>query len=206
MKRKLLWIISFALVLGAEAWFLWPNDSWEFQWEPFLLFLASIASFIGIAFSDNPQNEMDARNSEKRITSTDLNTFKEIKDVFSEQGFLQFVREHDFGGAYLNTDIEPLRILIRKNRDVEMSFIDAETDGLWKKLYKSAKNLIGHLDNKSFYIEKKPNSEFKKIYPEMAMEEELRFEAVNTANKMATEFHENYLEFYNYFKTKFGDV
>ncbi len=194
--KWIVWTLSLLILLGAEAWFLWPRETWKFEWEPLLTFFAALSAFIAIERKYLMQQKNNA-------AVADIELAKLIIEPFNNRGTLAFFEHQDFGSAFHKCDISPLIEILNNSLDLERKFINKKAEKSRKEMYSKAEILRGLLSKHTFYI--KDCDSTLKVYLELDPNNSIRKNAVFSINKAADEFSTAYEVFYQTARSEFGN-
>ncbi len=68
--------------------------------------------------------------SKTNLMNSDIKLIQEFKEILPSSGIMKFIKNNDFGGAFLQSKINPLHFFARSWNDAEHEFLD---DGLEEK-------------------------------------------------------------------------
>lgn len=124
----------------------------------------------------------------------DSNILKEIKNILNDYHTIEFIRDHDFEGAYAQDRTDPLFSYFNKNKnEPEFRFLDSDLNNLKKDLDTNIAKLLDVLVHNTFDLE--VNKDFRGIpkdWREKAPEH--HGEIVDKANHHADKIVEVYSE------------
>ena len=129
--------LSLTGLLATVAWFFWNPKDWEFDWEPVVVFLGSLALYIQQEIKNNHKSEFS-----KKFTTThpaDIELYKNLIDLLPSAGIIQFLSDHDFIGSFNRETIDPLNTFRCSWDNAEHRFFDTELEKLRNELYVKTK-------------------------------------------------------------------
>lgn len=119
-------------ILGTEAWFLWNPKDRKFEWEPIVCFISLLGTYIALDLKGRESNELHTRSSKSHPNDVDL--FIKLQKLLPSDGPIQFIKDHDFGGAFYREKIEPFGVFNYEWDNPEHEFIDEELEKQRKEL------------------------------------------------------------------------
>jgi len=137
MKTVVLKTLAFLGVLGAEAWFLWNPDGWNFEWEPLLAFGGALAALLGFEGYEASRS----RTPPQAINSNDVRLFRKLLASLPSFPVIEFFKNHDFGGSFSREQIDPLYSFLQEWDNPEHEFVDAELEQKRKDFFAAAQLL-----------------------------------------------------------------
>jgi|GEM_PF-2220052 len=99
--------LSLASIMATVAWFFWNPVGWSFEWEPVVVFLASLGAFIGCDWKDH-SGAHNAKSEEVAAHPSDVFLFKQLIELLPSTGVIHFLKAHDFLGSFKRDSIRPV--------------------------------------------------------------------------------------------------
>jgi hypothetical protein len=130
MKIKLLKILDIICLIGCVAWYYKNPD-----WEPFITGLGLLAAFIGLEWNESKEIEKNP----------DIILYKKLIDLLPSATIIEYLRNKDFGSAFRNEQIDPLREFCAYYDNAEHEFIDSKLESKKKELLNSANEFLNYL-------------------------------------------------------------
>ena len=137
--------LSLASIMATVAWFFWNPVGWSFEWEPVVVFLASLGAFIGCDWKDH-SGAHNAKSEEVAAHPSDVFLFKQLIELLPSTGVIHFLKAHDFLGSFKRDSIRPVEQFLYEWGNAEHEFQDKEIEALKAELYGAARTfdtLIG---------------------------------------------------------------
>ncbi len=146
---------------------------------------------------ENKKNTINEKH--KELDSTLL---KEIKKILNDDNTIEFIRTHDFAGAFRQDFTDPLKHYNHKiQNDPEFYFLDSDLNNLKSNLDINITELVYILANKTFDLE--VNKDLRGIPKDWREKMPERYEeAVDKANHHADKIKENYDELFQLARKK----
>ena len=124
--------LSLLSLLATVAWFFWNPVGWEFQWEPIVVFFASLAIFLNTDLQHKKKKTVDEAHP------ADVELFARLKLLLPSTGVIRFLKEHDFMGSFNRKTVDPLDDFRLNWDNAEHQFIDEGLESLREILYKKS--------------------------------------------------------------------
>ena len=147
----LLWrLVSFIAVLVAVVWLVLPDGDYEFIFHlnRLVIFLGALAAFFaaeGADFSERKKSRTTAHPNDVRL-------LQRILGFLDPEGVIVVLRDHDFGGAFLRSDIDPLLRFAATQKGADKAFQNKTVEKKHVKLIASARKLSGLIAARTFPI------------------------------------------------------
>ncbi len=125
-------------MLATVAWFFWNPKGWTFQWEPIVVFLLTLAGFVGAEITGR-RYQSKADLSAPR--DGDVLLLRELIQLLPSDGVIDFLRHHDFLNDFELDAIGPLREFLHRWDNAEHEFHNAELEQLRKELISATEGL-----------------------------------------------------------------
>lgn len=145
--------LSLMSIMATVAWFFWNPNGWSFEWEPVVVFLASLGAFIGFDWKEHSIS----RKTQERATDahpSDVLLFKQLIELLPSTGIIQFMKTHDFLGSFKRDEINSIEEFLYEWDNAEHEFQDRDVEGLKVQLYVAAQNfdkLVGKYTSPNKY-------------------------------------------------------
>lgn len=124
--------------MATVAWFFWNPQGWSFEWEPIVVFFASLAAFI--TFDIKEQSPL--KSSDSQVHPADVTLFNEFLQLLPSAGVIEFLRTHDFLGSFRRNNIEPINTFVREWSNAEHEFQDKDIEKQKQELYEAAQSFV----------------------------------------------------------------
>lgn len=134
-------------------------------------------------------------HAEERFMRLDKEVFKVIRMQIFESGLINFLKEHDFGGAYKLDKFDPLHDLMHDiENNPEFEFIDADLEQAYANLCDSIRRFLGYSALNTFTHEVMSGYKYVPLdWLERNEETAIHYhEVVDNMNKMSTNIVDNY--------------
>jgi len=139
MRRFFEDLVSIAVLVGTEAWFLHGYFSGNAEFEPAIAFIAAL----GVIIAKEPVRAHFSSSNEN--TSHDKDLFTQFLNVFPPERTTRFYREQNFGDSFQRSSISPLNEFVETWDSVEKEFIDNSLEEKRKALYAVAFELASEI-------------------------------------------------------------
>lgn len=128
-------ILTVAVLLLAEAWFLQGVFAGNPSWEASLAFVTALAAFFAKDYVKERLNiAQPARVHDRAL-------FESFLAQFPVEPALNMLKDYDFGNAFRHSQIRPLFHFADTWGDVDKEFLDASLEKKRKALFEAAKQL-----------------------------------------------------------------
>jgi hypothetical protein len=203
MKMQVAKYLSLASIMATVAWFFWNPAGWSFEWEPVVVFLASLGAFVGFDWKDHS----GARKTEEQAGAhpSDIFLFKQLIELLPSSGVIHFLKTHDFLGSFKRDEINPIEEFLYEWGNAEHEFQDKDVEELKGELYVAARKfntLVGKYTSPNKYG-------FQAVRPdhyEGGHQRELEFQReAEEIGDAADEVVAKHQEFVRAGRQKFGD-
>lgn len=179
------------LAFLAEAWFLHGYFAGAPEFEPAIAFIGAIAAI----FTKDAVKARFGLND--TATDHDRELFKRFQRVLPADPVIRFIKEHDFGDAFLKARIEPLIEFYTTWDTVETEFLDSKIQAKKKLLHSAAEKLSNEIVKGTVPVQ--PTGHIS-VFPDslratgQARPDHVRDDA-KTLNELSREFVPQYEEF-----------
>ena len=192
------------LVLLAEGWML--NDFWNnhaLAWESTLAFATALVSLVFAEPIVHHFNPPPASIAAPKIAQADVDLFEEFQRELPYDPTILTIQDHDFGGSYRTSYLEPLFSFVATWADVRKEFVDPEIEAEKKKLYAVAKKLAMEIARHT--TPEGREGIFTSVFPERLRggpRPEHVLESARILNDLARQFMPVYEDFVRYTRAK----
>ncbi|MGC3964583.1 MAG: hypothetical protein QM803_15030 [Rhodocyclaceae bacterium] len=121
MNRTTARVIVLILVMGAEAWLLWPGPVWRFAWPPFVALVIALAIWAAL---EQYAEHMGRRHVERMRGERDALIVEQIEAVMPDTSIVQFLSNHDFIAPFDKAKVDPLFYMVRAWRTLAPEFLN----------------------------------------------------------------------------------
>lgn len=204
MKILIAKYFSLASIMATIAWFFWNPVGWSFEWEPIVVFLASLGVYFGCdwtAYSKAMKSDLIAAS----VHPSDRFLLKKIVKLLPSTGVIHFLKHHDFLGSFRQREIEPIEQFLYEWNNAEHEFQDEDIEKLKIELFEAARQFIA-LVGQYTTLNKNGFQAVRPDYYEGGGEREVEFRReANEIGKSADSVVEKHQEFVRVARHKFGD-
>lgn len=140
MRKFIEDLVAVALVVGAEAWFLKGYFADKPEFEPALAFLGAL----GVLLAKEPVRARFT-SAHESAAAHDKELFQEFLDLLPPNQTTAFYKEHDFGGSFRRSAVQPLFAFAGIWRSVDKEFLDRDLEEKRRSLHKFASELVDEI-------------------------------------------------------------
>lgn len=141
MRKFLIDVISIFSLLAAEAWFLKGYFAGNTEFEPLITLLGLIA----LALAKDPLIE----KTRPKSIEYDRLIFKDFLATLPPDNTTRFLKDHDFGNSFPQSEIRPLYNFVENWDKVDKEFINKKLEEKKKSFYKEARNLASEIASRT---------------------------------------------------------
>ncbi|MFA9438294.1 hypothetical protein ACDA63_01500 [Uliginosibacterium sp. sgz301328] len=121
MNRTTARVIVLILVMGAEAWLLWPGSAWRFEWLPFVALVIALAIWAAL---EQYAEHVGRRHVERVRGERDALIVDQVEAVMPDASVVQFLSDHDFIAPFDKAKVDPLFYMVRAWRTLAPEFLN----------------------------------------------------------------------------------